>query len=153
MEQIAASGSDLRSISITRYVQAPPIEVWKAWVAADSLRAWWPCFDARIELRVGGAFEILMLAEAPVGQQGSEGCRVLSYVPGEMFSFTWNAPPHLAVREAHTWVVLSFTPKDEGADVRLVHTGFLEGSDWDEYVDYFERNWPMVLEWLAAYFA
>ena len=29
------------------------------------------------------------------GQRGTEGCRVLSYVPGEMFAFEWNFPPSI----------------------------------------------------------
>lgn len=153
MEQIAASGADVRSITADQLVSGQPRAVWDAWATSERLRAWWPFFDAHIELRVGGPFEILMLETAPVGQQGSEGCVVLGYVPGEMLSFTWNAPPHLALRESHTWVVLTFTRATDGTVVRLVHTGFLEGPDWDEYMAYFEHNWPRVLEWLAASFA
>ena len=73
------------------------------------------------------------------------GC-FLAYVPGEMISFTWNAPPHLPLRSSNTWVVITFTDDGSGGtDVRLVHSGFLEGPDWDDYMAYFEDAWGRVL--------
>jgi hypothetical protein len=63
-----------------------------------------------------------------------------------MVAFTWNAPPHLALREANTWVVITFTNLNETSTaVRLVHTGFLEGPDWDAYMEYFVDAWGYVL--------
>ena len=91
--------------------------------------------------------EILFNMDAEEGTRGSEGCRYLSYLPGEMISFTWNAPPHLSLRRSNTWVVITFTPRGTSdTDVRLVHTGFLEGPDWDDYMAYFESAWGYVLD-------
>ena len=71
---------------------------------------------------------------------------MLAYVPGESLSFTWNAPPHLPLRAANTWVVLTFTAStSDKTAVRLVHTGFLEGPDWDDYMGYFDNAWGYVL--------
>lgn len=150
-ELIPASGADIRSLVKEASVTASPMEVWAAWASGEGIDSWWGPPRTNIELAVGGPFELLFNSEAAAGTQGSEGCQYLSYVPGEMISFTWNAPPHLPLRSEHTWVVITFTEADEATAVRLVHTGFLDGSDWDEYLAYFDDAWGRVLDGLAAH--
>jgi uncharacterized protein YndB with AHSA1/START domain len=151
---IAADGSDIRSLVKTAVVDADPQDVWSAWTSSEAIAAWWDPPSSRIELRIGGPFELLFAPDQPEGLQGSEGCRYLAYVPREMVAFTWNAPPHLALREAHTWVVVTFSALDEASTrVRLVHTGFLEGPDWDAYMDYFESAWGYVLDLLSNHWS
>jgi len=133
-------------------VDGPALEVWSAWTTKAGIDSWWGPPDARIELRIGGPFELLFLADAPPGTQGSEGCRFLAYVPGEMLAFTWNATPDHPLRQSYTWVVLTFSQLDEATTaVRLVHTGFQEGPDWDTYMAYFDDAWGRVLDRLAAH--
>jgi uncharacterized protein YndB with AHSA1/START domain len=89
-------------------VPAPREEVWKAWTTSEGAITFFAP-RANIELRLGGAYELLWSddAEASPGFQGSEGCTVLSYLPGEMLSFTWNAPPEfLTVRSTPTFAVV-----------------------------------------------
>ncbi len=149
---IAAAGPFIRSLVRETEVSATPLDVWLAWTSEEQIEAWWGPPAANIDLRIGGRFELLFDAEAPVGRQGGEGCQYLGYVPGEMISFTWNAPPHLALRETNTWVVITFDPLGPTrTKVRLVHTGFLEGPDWDAYVAYFEGAWTHVLRLLAEH--
>ena len=40
----------------------------------------------------------------------------------------------------------------EITSVRLVHTGFLEGSDWDDYRSYFASAWARVLARFTDHF-
>ena len=143
---IAAAGRDVRSLVKETVVAADADEAWAAWTSSEGIAAWWNPPVTRIDLRIGGAFELLFDVEQSEGSRGSEGCRYLAYVPGEMVAFTWNAPPHLALREAHTWVVITFTRLSEASTgVRLVHIGFLEGPDWDDYMSYFDGAWDHVL--------
>ena len=142
---IAGSGSAIRSLVKEIEVGAAPDEVWSAWTSNEGIAAWWGPAASNISLRIGGPFEILFSQDAPEGERGSEGCRILSYVPGESLSFTWNAPPHLPLRSVNTWVVVTFTPDAVGTKVRLVHTGFLDGADWDDYLNYFDGAWGRVL--------
>ncbi len=142
---IAASGPDIRSLIKEEDIAAAPMEVWSAWTSNEGVAAWWGAPRTNIELRIGGPFEIFFSMEEPEGLRGSEGCKVLAYVPGESLSFTWNAPPHLALRATNTWVVLTFAPSSTGTAVRLVHTGFLNGPDWDDYMEYFDNAWGFVL--------
>ncbi|MCP3996140.1 MAG: SRPBCC domain-containing protein [bacterium] len=148
---IAGSGAEVRSLVKEAVVAASAMDVWLAWTSEQGLGSWWGPPKSNIDLRIGGAFEIHFDLEQPEGKQGSEGCRVLSYVPGESLSFTWNAPPHLTLRSANTWVVLTFGKTSGGTSVRLVHTGFLDGPDWDEYMAYFDNAWGYVLGLLVEH--
>ena len=148
---IAVGGPDVRSLTLDSAVSAPQLAVWEAWASADGLDSWWHPPGSHIELRVGGPFELYFDLDAGSGLMGSEGCVYLGYVPGEMISFSWNAPPHLVLRESHTWVVITFSESPTGTDVHLVHTGFGSGDDWDAYMAYFEKAWAYVLELLAGH--
>ena len=53
----------------------------------------------------------------------------------------------------NTWVVLTFTAVGAGTSVRLVHTGFLDGPDWDDYMSYFDNAWSYVLELLVNHWS
>jgi uncharacterized protein YndB with AHSA1/START domain len=148
---IAGHGPDVRWLAKEAIIAAPAREVWEAWTSSEGINAWWGPPKSSIDLRIGGRFELLFSLEEPEGLQGSEGCRILAYVPGESLSFTWNAPPHLPLRGVNTWVVLTFSEVPAGTRVRLVHTGFLEGPDWDDYVDYFDSAWGYVLDLLREH--
>lgn len=148
---IALGGPDVRSIVLDTTVVATPRVAWDGWVSSEGIDSWWNPPGSNIELRVGGPFELYFDLEAGLGLTGSEGCVFLGYVPGEMISFTWNAPPHLTLRESHTWVVITFTESSAGTDVRLVHLGFGRGDDWDAYMAYFQEAWAYVLALLTAH--
>ncbi|MDA2980007.1 MAG: SRPBCC domain-containing protein [Actinomycetota bacterium] len=150
---IPGAGHDVRSLVKEAVVGTHPTAAWTAWTTTDEITSWWPAPRTNIDLRVGGPFELLFNLDIEPGLQGSEGCVFLGYVKGEMLSFTWNAPPHLALREKNTWVVLTFSEVADGTHVRLVHTGFLEGADWDAYIEYFEEAWGFVLKLFVDHFA
>ena len=150
---VAAAGPDVRSLVKELVVKAPALEVWSAWTTKAGIDSWWGPPDARIELRIGGPFELLFLSDAPAGEQGSEGCRFLAYVPGEMLAFTWNATPDHPLRAAHTWVVLTFARLDNrttavppGSTPVSGRTGLWSmNSTWP----YFDDAWGRVLQRLA----
>ncbi len=148
---VAAVGTDVRSFTVDVTVAAPVHDVWLAWTSAEQIDAWWGPQGSNIELRIGGPFEILFDMDVAEGLRGSEGCVYLGYVPDEMISFTWNAPPHLPLRTSHTWVVITFTGSGETTSVSLTHTGFLEGPDWDDYMAYFKNAWAYVLNRLVEH--
>jgi len=92
-------------------VDAGVAEVWDAWTTPTGVRTFFAP-DARLELSIGGPYELLFDQEQEPGKQGSEGCRVLSYLPHQMLSFDWNAPPQFpAIREQRTWVVVQLADK------------------------------------------
>jgi uncharacterized protein YndB with AHSA1/START domain len=109
---------------------------------------------AIIELEVGGKYELHFSDESPWGQRGSEGCRVLTYLPMRLLSFTWNAPPQFEKeRFMHTRVIVELEPVgDSQTNVKLTHLGFGTDGQWNEVHQYFERAWGFVLEALAEHF-
>ncbi len=132
-------------------VRAPREDVWRS----ISTSAGWKHFlgtESKMELRPGGPFEVYFKADAPAGQRGSEGCTVLSYVPKEMLSFTWNTPPQFAyARTQHTWVVVTLESLGAGSTkVRLQHMGFTEHAakghedEWRGVRAYFVSAWGLV---------
>ena len=150
----AVTGVPDRPVIHERRVAAAPTDVFTALTSPDRVESWLGV-RASIELRIGGPYELLFLEDAPPGSRGSEGCRILAYVPGEMLAFSWNSPPSPPlgeIRGRHTWVVITLTPDQGGTRVRLVHTGMAEGELWEENRRYFQRAWGAVLDALAAGF-
>ena len=151
-----AGGVSDRAIVVEATVPLPARDVWALWTGSEGLAAWW-LPQSRIELRPGGFFELYFMQDAPAGQQGSEGCRVLSFLPQRMLSFTWNAPPFLdRTRRRPTWVVLELAPEGTGTHLRLTHLGWpAQGWDeepqWQETYDYFERAWGSVMAQFARH--
>ncbi len=155
---VAAGMDDLspREIRHERIVAKPRDEVWALWSTTAGIVRWL-CDEAKIELRVGGAYEVYFLLDQPLGSRGSETCRVLSFLPGRMLSFTWNAPAHLAVvRDQHTWVVVELADAPGGTRVVLTHVGWpasglRDEPQWDEALRFFERAWTQAMDDLVAF--
>ena len=150
----AAKGRVRKGLQFERRVDASPAQVFNAWTTEDGVRAFLD-IDSKIELEIGGAYELYLQDENPIGERGSEECQILSYVPGRMLSFTWNAPPSFPIaRQARTWIVLTFEPAEDGKTlVRVDHLGFGDGGGWPQVKQYFRRAWASTLDRLAEHFA
>lgn len=141
-----------KAITKERVVRAPLADVWRAWTTVEGARTFFAP-DARIELRKGGPYEILFRPEAPPGEQGSEGCKLMAFEPERFLVFSWNAPPHMPeVRKLRTRVEVRFSAEQDATKVTLMHTGWREGGQWDEAFAYFEEAWDVVLDRLAQRF-
>jgi uncharacterized protein YndB with AHSA1/START domain len=134
-------------------VAASVSDVWNAFTTSEGIKTFFAP-DAKIELKLGGSYEIYFYPPEKRGSRGSEGCNVLSYIPKRMLSFTWNTPPEFPnVRKERTWVVLEFEDlKNNSVLVRLTHLGWKEGKEWDEVYNYFDRAWGIVVTRLRKRF-
>lgn len=141
-------GMDVKGFEVTQVVHAPVAAVYERFTTSVG----WKKFLGRetvVDLRVGGAWEIYFGDD----KVGSNGCQVLSYIPNEMVSFNWNAPPKFAERAQRTWCVVHFTKDGEkNTVVRFQHYGFSDSGNWMEVKGYFEKAWPNVLQALAQSF-
>ncbi len=110
---------------------------------------------ARIQLRIGGAYEAYFDLEPSPGSRGGEGLQILSYVPRRMLSVTWNAPPEFpVVRRLRSWVVVDLEPIGaEQTRATLTHLGWGTGAEWDRVFEYFQRAWDVVMFRLQLRFA
>lgn len=123
-------------------------EAWSKWTTHEGLLSFFGK-DNNVELKLSGAFEIYFLIDNPYGLRGSEGCKVLSYLPEKMLSFSWNAPPifpEIRKSEYKTWVVVEFYTVDENQTrITLTHLGWPDGDNWSLVFDYFDKAWAAVL--------
>lgn len=135
-----------REISYEVQISAPVSEVWKAWTTKQGAKSFFAP-ECKIELRVGGAYEMYFDPEASPGKRGGEGLTILAIQEERMLSFTWNAPPTLpSVRGQLTHVTLRFQELQENRTaLSLVHDGWGEGGEWDQAFDYFTRAWGEVV--------
>lgn len=88
---------------------------------------------------------MLFLPSYNRGVRGTEGCRILNYVPDRALAFTFSAPPHLEMGREHTWVSLSFQEVAGATELTLSHCGFGDGPEWAQCHDYFRKAWPRAL--------
>ena len=137
-----------RAIEKTRIVNQSITDSWTKWTTHNGLISFFGK-DNKIELKIGGVFEIYFLLRNPIGLQGSEGCKILSFLPNRMLSFSWNAPPKFKeVRESDhkTWVVIEFREiGEQKTEIKLTHLGWIDGIQWNEVFEYFENAWDSVL--------
>ncbi|MEW6365102.1 MAG: SRPBCC domain-containing protein [Acidobacteriota bacterium] len=81
--------------------------VWRMFATSQGSKAF--CVQAGMGSLPGEPFEVFFNPEARQGERGSEGCRILSLIPNELLSYTWNAPPEFPfARGLHTWIVVTF---------------------------------------------
>lgn len=151
----AATGAQAAERAIDREVVVPASldQAWAAWTTREGVTSFFSP-GAEIDARVGGAFHIHMDPSAPAGQKGADDMRYMAVQPKKMISFDWNAPPSLPeARAQRTFVVVRFDPvNDHETRVRLHHTGWGDGGEWDQAYAYFDRAWPRVLENLRKRF-
>jgi len=152
--QRGAATSD-RVIRKEVLVSASQLDVWRAWTTTDGVKSFFGP-EADIELSVGGKYEVYFAPDAQPGSRGSDGCKVLAFLPGEMLAFSWNAPPSIPELRAAgplTQVVVQLKEAGEGVTrVVVTHHDIGEGDEWDKYLVYFEKAWDHVLAGLQERF-
>jgi uncharacterized protein YndB with AHSA1/START domain len=143
---LAPAAAAERAIDKNVVVAASLDQAWDAWTTREGITSFFAP-DARIEPRVGGAFQVYMDPGAAPGMKGADDMRFLAVQPKKMISFDWNAPPHLAqARAQRTFVIVRFEPLEANATrITLHHTGWGDGGEWDKAYDYFDKAWSGVL--------
>ena len=138
----------MRQIVLETTVGATLDDVWRVWTTTEGVTSFFAP-QANVKLEVGGLFELYFAPTDAQGSRGSEDCKILSYLPKEMLSFSWNAPPSIPnLRNAgfKTWVVVRFEQlQARQVKIKLTHLGIRDGEDWDNYLAYFQNAWPRVL--------
>ena len=143
-----ASGAWAQERAITKeiVVSAPIDAVWEAWTTQPGIQSFLAP-EAEIDARVGGAFHVHFDPLAAPGSKGADDMRYMALQKPTLLSFDWNAPPHLAaVRQQRTFVMVRLRAQDaQTTQVRLTHTGWGDGGEWDQTYAYFDRAWTGIL--------
>jgi uncharacterized protein YndB with AHSA1/START domain len=142
-----------RSLHKEAVVVAPREEVWSCWTTSAGMKTFLAS-ESKIELTPGGAYELYFGPPSAAPARGSEGCKVLGYLPGEILSFDWNAPPQFReVRDQRTCVLIRLEPAGAGKTrVILDHHGWGQGEQWDAVYNYFDQAWDLVMDHLKKRF-
>ena len=144
-------------IKQTRTLPLSQTNAWAMWTTHDGLKTFFGA-DNCIEIAPSGAFEIYFSLQSPAGLRGSEGCKILSYLPNEMLSFSWNVPPEFAdLRERSKadsekmWVVVQFNAVGTSqTEVTLTHLGWRDAPEYAPVFAYFEKAWDAILSKMAT---
>ena len=151
----AAAQSLAPDITVTKVINAPVAEVWKAWTTAEGIESFFAPKAAQVVPEPGGVFELWFGLDLPAGSRGSEGYLFHSVVPMRQLVFEWNAPPTIpTIRRLRTLVYLDFVPVEgDRTSLTLRNFGYGQGEEWAKAKAYFERAWPAVMASLEKRFA
>ena len=111
-----------RAVVVERRVPHSLDKVWRALTQAPLLEDWLMAND--FEPRVGHRFTFRM--PGMPGWNGVTDCEVLSVVPNEELSYTWNASGEEAATGIKTIVKWTLEAFDGGVLVRMEQSGFRE---------------------------
>ena len=127
-------------------VDAPVSDVWTDWTTADGLTSFF-AKEANVDLRQGGAYQLYFAPDAPIGSRGNDAGEILGWQDERMLNVSWAMPPYMPEIRPHLTVLqLEFeTLSAERTRLRVFHTGFGRGAEWEEGRDYFQATWPQVL--------
>jgi uncharacterized protein YndB with AHSA1/START domain len=130
--------------AVTRYesevvVDAPRAAAWEAVTTVAGIKRWLAP-DAWIELRIGGPFEVWFTPDA--ADKGMTGTRILSYLPGEMLSYSGEMPT--------TWTVWRFEEVAPGR-TRIRFAGMGTDPRWAAGRAQWDAEIPPMLATLERY--
>ena len=135
-----------RAIKCSVIVEAGVTEVWNAWTTSEGGTSFFAP-ACRIELVVGGAYEMYFMLDGKTGLRGGENCTILALQQEKMLSFTWNAPPNMPeIRAQFTHVAVYFDELGENkTQVSLIHDGWGLDEMWNRAFEYFEKAWGEIV--------
>jgi uncharacterized protein YndB with AHSA1/START domain len=132
-----------RTIELERTVDASPDAVFRALTDADELARWWMT-SAESDARTGGSYSYRFEFEDESRNHTYTG-EYIDVTPAERVAYPWRTGL------GPTEVDFRLEPAGGGTRIRLEHSGWGEGSDWDESVQMHEQGWSFFLDNLKAY--
>lgn len=120
--------------------------VWRAITEPEELKRWFP-LDARVTPGAGGRIELAW------GPELINVCRVEAWEPGQRLRTNWAEPARAADATPCRPTHVDWTLEARGGTtlLRLVHSGFEHGADWDAEFDGTRSGWDCMLAMLRHY--
>jgi uncharacterized protein YndB with AHSA1/START domain len=137
------------SLTMKRRLKATPGEVYRAWTDPDLLVRWFgpenvTTQEAEVDLRVGGAYRVVMLEDNGERHQVSGAYQEVVENERLVFSWAWVTTPERVSR-----VTVTFKPDGDGTILTLLHEQFFDA----EAVRGHTHGWTGSLVKLEALFA
>lgn len=133
-----------RTIELSTEIAAPPETVFRALTDAGELARWFPS-SAESDPRPGGSFDYRYEFEQDPSRNHTYSGEYRDVAPNERIAYPWNG------KLGTTEVEFSLRPVGPGTEVRLVHSGWREGADWDESLEMHSQGWGFFLDNLKSY--
>jgi uncharacterized protein YndB with AHSA1/START domain len=132
-----------RTIELETTIDASSDTVFRALTEGGELARWFPS-SAESDPRTGGSFSYRFEFDDASRNHTYSG-EYLDVTPGERVRYPWQTGL------GPTEVDFRIEPADGGTRVRLVHSGWGEGGDWDDSVEMHRQGWSAFLANLKAY--
>ncbi|MGH7632054.1 MAG: SRPBCC family protein [Gemmatimonadales bacterium] len=136
--------TERRSVEATIELPHSPDEVWRASTDASEIVKWF-CFDAAIEPRRGGLVQLRWTDEFDWKY------RIEEWEPGRHLRMV--SPQQRADGPALLALEWLLEGRGGGTVLRVVHSGFGYGAEWEDEVDGTRRGWHGELRNLRHYLA
>jgi uncharacterized protein YndB with AHSA1/START domain len=135
------------SLTYVRRIRAKPAAVFQAFVDPRELVHWWgpdegPTLSAETDVRVGGRFRVVF--RTMHGELHECNGEYLEIAPPRrlVMSWWWSAAP-----DQRSQVTVSIDPIDEGAQLTVLHEGFVDTATRDGH----EVGWAGAIDKMAKH--
>lgn len=138
---------DRRNLEIDMDLDAGPEEVWRALTEAQRLRSWFP-LQAEVDPGLGGTIHMSW-----DGAWESD-LEIRAWEPGKHLRTTWPWTIEDGLVGVENEVVVDYFIEARaggGTRLRLVHSGFPVGDEWEDIFDGTRRGWSFELRSLKHY--
>lgn len=134
------------ALRLERVIPAPPNRVFAAWSDPDLLRQWatppWLASgEGMLELRVGGAWSIVMIEPSGRRMRAFGVYREVTPPSRLVYTHQWDGPEGTS---PETTVVVEFIAEGDGTRVMLTQTGFENAPSRDGH----QQGWSEALDQL-----
>jgi uncharacterized protein YndB with AHSA1/START domain len=119
--------SAAETVRITRIIDAPREEVFRAWTEPERIRQWWgpgefTCPEAEVDLRPGGSYRLAMQPSA--GEPFIVGGTYREVEPPEHLVYTWRWETGPAADGSESLVSVEFKARGDQTELVLTHSDF-----------------------------
>ena len=122
-----------RTIEKELFIAAAPERIYRAFTVKEDLERWFAT-NADIQPEVGGGLNLRFPNDTINGAY-------VELEPDRRISFTWDERPKYGI----TTCTIELIPEADGTLLRLTHTGFGEGENWDELYNGINGGWTEEL--------
>jgi uncharacterized protein YndB with AHSA1/START domain len=138
------------SLEIKRFINAPPVRVFEAWIDPAQLKQWFgpewvQTRELLAEAKVGGKFQWDLITGD--GEEKMIGGEYREIIPGKKIVFTWRHFDDEAWENCVSIVSVEFLDSDGGTELRLKHEQLPSEESRDDH----NRGWNSVLDRLEKF--
>jgi uncharacterized protein YndB with AHSA1/START domain len=148
---------EIAELTISRFIDATPARVWRAWSRPEHLAKWWiphpiECKVVKLDLRPGGGFETRMREGDGDFEPQVEAC-FLDIVPEQRL--VWTTSLAEGWRPTEPWLALTaivtFEAERHGTrySARVLHKNAAESRRHEDLG--FQEGWGTTISQLAAF--